>query len=356
MVRIRRCQRGDKAPILALRRRVFGDLDPVRLREKTWEWQFRRNPAGRAWCALAEDQGRIVGHHAVIPTRFSVHGKERRFGLSCDTMTHPDYRRKGLFKTVGLEAYRWMESELGVSTVWGFPNDASLTGFTRYLGWRVLTVFPLRVVPLRPLAMVWAHLRKKPAVPLRRPPAGRTGAGGRDNVPDLPGGGVEPVSHFGGEFDSLWLRHQALAPVIQVRDAAYLNWRYREVPEFGYRTFAVRIDGTLSGYLVLRMMSLMGHFFGLVVDLFPFPLKDRATTRRLLRFARDHCRAQGAEFMTCLISGAHGPGSLGIGMRTIPSRLNPRPWHFGARYAPGEEGVLGRAVNWHMTYGDTDIV
>ena len=108
---IRRYQEEDEEQILRLRERVFGDLDPVRMKTSTWRWQFRYNPAGEAFCALAEDHGRIIGQYAVIPTRFSVQGKETLFALSCDTMIHPDYRKQGIFTTLADEVYRFIESD-----------------------------------------------------------------------------------------------------------------------------------------------------------------------------------------------------------------------------------------------------
>lgn len=360
---IRKYREGDEKQILTLRERVFGDLDPVRLKTSTWRWQFRDNPAGEAFCALAEDRDRIIGQYAVIPTRFSVQGKETLFALSCDTMIHPDYRKQGIFTTLADELYRFIKSEHMITTVWGFPNEISLPGFTRHLGWRLITVFPLRIVPLRPLAML------RSLVPLKKTSRQKqrdTGDGSsmeslasRGVFPEVPGLLVEPVplaAGFDEEFDDLWNRNRGLAPVIQVRDAAYLNWRYSGAPGFGYRPFAIRSNGRLLGYMVIRMMNLMGHFFGVLADIFPFPIRDHVTTKRLFRFARDYSKAEGAEFMTCLLSRTEPSFFKAVGLRTVPAILNPRKWYFSARYAPHEKDVIGAAGNWYLTYGDTDIV
>ena len=351
---IRDYRDGDEEQILGLRRRVFGDLDPVRLMPETWRWQFRDNPAGASVWALAQDHDRIVGQYAVIPTRFSVEGKDACFALSCDTMIDPDYRRQGLFTALAREAYQRIESESGITTVWGFPNEASLPGFIRHLNWRLLTVFPLRVVPLRPLAMLRTRLGLKKT--FGKAPTGREGDSDAAISANIFGLQVEPVIRFDEEFDGLWKRHCSLAPVIQIRNAAYLNWRYADIPAFGYRSFAIRSSGRLLGYMVIRTMSVMGHFFGVLTDLFPFPVLDTLTTQHLFRFARNYCKDQGAEFMTCLLSQADPAFFKDAGLKTVPAILNPRKWHFGARCAPRDAGVLGAVENWHLTYGDTDIV
>lgn len=344
---------GDEEGILGLRQRVFGDLDPVRLMPETWRWQFCENPAGEPLIALAEDQGRIVGQYAVIPTRFRVQGREVSLALSCDTMIDPAYQRRGLFTALARRVYGRMESDGRMEAVWGFPNEASLPGFTRRLDWRLVTVFPLRVAPLRPLALLGSVFGLKkarrggfPPVTGPAPPVSAAVAGLE----------VASVGRFDEAFDDLWKRQRGLAPVIQVRDAAYLNWRYAGVPAFGYRVFAVRSSGRLLGYMVIRCMSLMGHFVGVLTDIFPFPVRDPLTTKCLFRFAQDYCRDQGAEFMTCLLSQGDSAFFREVGLRTVPAVLNPRQWCLAGRFGPPDAGTLGDARQWYVTYGDTDVV
>ena len=357
---IRGYEKGDEYQILRLRQVVFGDIDPVRLKPSTWEWQFRHNPAGEAFCCLAEDRGTIVGQYAAIPTCFSVKGKETLFAFSCDTMIHPDYRKQGMFTALAKKVYRLIESQHRITTVWGFPNKIALPGFTKHLNWSLLSVFPLRVIPLRPLAMFLSSLPLKTTSrkEWRDPGAGSSLelSVSRAGFPEVPGLLVEPVTRFDAEFDTLWNRNRGIAPVIQVRNAAYLNWRYLGVPGFHYRPFAIRLKGRLSGYMVIRMMNVAGHFFGVLADLFPFPIRDRHTTRRLFLFAREYCRTQGAEFMTCLLSRSDASFFREVGFRKVPAILSPRKWYFGCRYSQDERAVLGAEMNWYLTYGDTDIV
>ena len=152
---IRSYRDGDEEQILKLRRAVFGDLDPVRLKKSTWLWQFQNNPSGKAVCFLAEAKGEIVGQYVTIPTRFSIRGKETRAAFSCDTMIHPEYRRQGMFSALAREVYDHLETRRNIHLVWGFPNDRSLPGFTGKLDWRMLPTLPLMVMPIRPLGMIF---------------------------------------------------------------------------------------------------------------------------------------------------------------------------------------------------------
>ncbi len=353
--RIRPYQKGDEQQILLLRRIVFGDIDPVRLKPSTWRWQFKDNPAGEALCLLAEDKGTIVGQYAAIPTRFIVNGAEAVFAMSCDTMVHPDYRGQGMFVALAGQLYRNIKSENRIAAVWGFPNDISFSGFAHKLGWNMIETFPLRISPIRPVAMISSRFpivgrlagasffskKRGPAKPVKQ------------NICGLV---IEQIKSFGEEFDELWNSGKDLFPVMQVRDRAYLNWRYSQIQEFDYRIFAVRRGNRLAGYMVIRLVNLMGYYFGALVDIFPFPVINNAVTKRLFCFARDYCRACNAGFLTTLLPRAKGSFMTMAGFIKIPEKINPRKWHFGYRCIDKKMPLLDRIGNWHITYGDTDII
>ena len=346
---------GDEYAILKLRRAVFGAVDPVRLAPTTWTWQFRDNPAGPACCCLAEDRGAIVGQYAVIPTRFSVNGQPRTLYLSCDTMTHPRYRRQGMFTALALATYDMLAAREKNAVVWGFPNTSSLPGFVRDLGWQAVADYPLRVAPLRPLALLGTCLSfGRPQSNRRRSSLPQQDCGRW--LPRLPGLRIKGVDRFGAEADTLWQQHRNLASVLQVRDARYLNWRYRDVAAFDYRCFAVTRNRQLCGYVVLRLLDLMGHCFGVVVDMFPFPMVDAQVTREVLRFARRYCRARGASFVSALFSHAGTGFMFRNGFVSVPRKLNPRRWMLGCRFSEGQKHMFASTGKWCISYGDTDIV
>ena len=343
---------GDEHQILRLRKTVFGDVDAVRLDISTWNWQFRKNPAGNAWIYVAEDRGKIVGQYAAIPTRILWKGREQLFAFSCDTMTHPDYRNHGMFSTLAGELYSFMSRQHNVQTVWGFPNDQSLPGFIRRLNWKVIARYSLRISPIRPLRMLRSHFRlMQRLVPSSagppNPPVSRTYVIG-------PGVEVLPVQSFCHEFDEIWNRNKPLSKIVQIRDCRYLNWRYCELPEFGYLPFAVRHQGRLAGYLIIRLLELKGHYFGALMDLFPIPLVNDDITYRLLRFARHFCGINGAEFATFLLPDNVQKHLNRMGIITIPDKINPRPWYLGCRLSMNHSANQHDA--WHITYGDSDIL
>jgi len=350
---IRSYHDGDEKQILKLRRAVFGDLDPVRLKESTWQWQFQNNPSGKAVCFLAESEGKIVGQYVTIPTRFSIRGKETRVAFSCDTMIHPEYRRQGMFSALAREVYDHLETRYNINLVWGFPNDQSRPGFTGQLGWRMLPAIPLMVIPIKPLAMIFNSLPLLDKM-LKSPPAPIKTDTDFSSSTKIQGLHMVPIEHFDEAFDALWQNHSTIAPVMQVRDSLYLQWRYLSVPEFGYRPFAVLHDGRLLGYLVIRMMALKGQMFGVLVDVFPYPMGSVLVIHEIFSFARQYVKAHGGDFLTCLLPQRESGILKKAGFRRVPEIINPKTWQLGYRWAG--KGSSGNLDDWHVTYGDTDVV
>src|SRR5262249_11264092 len=281
---------------------------------------------------------------------------ERTFAMSCDTMTHPDYQRQGMFVTLAQELYAELAERHGVSTVWGFPNAASHPGFVGRLGWFDIPVFPTRVKPIRRGPGVKRYLgggllsgrlgaladRSYQLAPPRAAPPRRCE--------------MRPLVSFDERFDALWLRHRELAPIVQVRTRDHLNWRYCAVPDFGYRPFAVLVGGALEGYVVLRTLTLFDLPFAAVVDLFPCPVVDAEVTREVLCFVQLEAERAGAAFLSALLSPAHASHLTRFGFFKVPGFLNLRPWYLGARCRPAEEPLLRDIDHGSVTYGDADIV
>lgn len=103
-----------------------------------WRWFYIDNPVGDPYVSLFYEEGKLLGHYAVLPTRLSFRGKSFVAYRSMTTMVHPDGRGKGLFTELAKRVYSMLEAD-GASMVYGFPNANSAPGFIRNLGWTLLT-------------------------------------------------------------------------------------------------------------------------------------------------------------------------------------------------------------------------
>jgi hypothetical protein len=74
-----------------------------------------------------------VAYYGLLPYPFKIGGKRVIAAQSCDTVTHPNYRREGLFMELAKKTYE-LAKENKIEFVFGFPNQNSLPGFKK-LGW-----------------------------------------------------------------------------------------------------------------------------------------------------------------------------------------------------------------------------
>jgi hypothetical protein len=227
---LRPAREDDVDGLTALHRRVFGR----EISRAYWRWKLggRRGPAHNVWVAESED--RLVFQYAGIPTRVLHAGAERWAMVSVDTMTDPDYRRRGLLTKVAEVFAHW--GDAGVAFVMGLPNEQ--------WGSRIGA---LGVVPIAELRW-WVRWLDPVALLTGR--ASRPRLEGSRERPFAGGIDVRPIGDP-SPFDDLWRR---LGEDGVVRDAAWVRWRYLEsVP--AWTVLGAWRSGELLGGIAFRLDS-----------------------------------------------------------------------------------------------------
>ena len=118
---------------------------PVPYTDAWIRWQYKDNPAGNVigWNAIAAD-GTLAAHYALQPMRACVCGAENTGCLSLNTATHPAHQGKGLFTKLAQLTYESAAAE-GMQFVVGIANANSTPGFTRKLGFALVTPLHARI-------------------------------------------------------------------------------------------------------------------------------------------------------------------------------------------------------------------
>ena len=91
---VRSYRPGDEQALVELFQRVFGRA----ITEDHWMWKLEGQPAtvDNVWLAVSAD--RPVFQYAGIPTRFRLSQATVTSMVCVDTMTAPEFRRRGLFR------------------------------------------------------------------------------------------------------------------------------------------------------------------------------------------------------------------------------------------------------------------
>lgn len=209
---------GDEAAIADLFHETYGRA----MSDELWRWRFRDSPAGESIIQLAWDGDVLAGHYAVTQVSLSVEGERGSSGLDVTTMTHPDYRGRGLFRKLA-EATYGHSADVGLGMVWGFPNRNSHRGYAQDLGW----------------VDIW----EIPTLRWRAPMLTRLGTSSLD---------IAEVFSFDERFDDLWREVRRDHCVMVERDLQYLKWRYTAKPEAQYRIVVCQDGHNLFGYAVFK--------------------------------------------------------------------------------------------------------
>jgi GNAT superfamily N-acetyltransferase len=335
--------------VLALHRRAWPDAEIGD--EPFLRWQYDENPAGVALSTLARTRaGELAGQFGALPVRLWVEREERLGALGLNVVTDEAYRGQGVFVALGRAADERM-AQAGATIAFAMPNENSFPGFVRHLGYTHAGDVPFLVRPVNVRRLVARRLRL-PGLPalaalLARPFAPPLPHAAEPTV----GVEIERVGQIDEQFDIFWRRVRGRERVMVMRDARFLDWRYRRVPGRRYEVYRTRADGEPSGYIVLRTAEVLGMRAGLVVD---FLAADANSGRALLAHALAQFAGEQIDLLATLML-SHAPEYRllrRVGFRPLPRALLPQRFRLVAR-----DGPAGRVLrHWFFTMGDYDVV
>lgn len=242
---------------LIIREATEADLDTIRElilaigldeRNRSYDqWRFFGGPYGICPSIIAMDGDRAAAFYTVWPVKLKL-GNEIILGAqSMDTMTHPDYRGRGLFVKLAMACYEVCAAR-GYEALYGFPNSNSYPGFLRRLNWDHTGDIPHWVRPLK--------LSKHQAVPRVLGPMADAA------TCLLPSGSVGNTQISFGIPDATALQllidqSSDEKNTCRVhRELEWLHWRYAPEAEKDYEWVCAYRDGKLVGFGVWGMQNI----------------------------------------------------------------------------------------------------
>ena len=341
----------DRDGILALRSLVFGIEDPEKRSPAFWEWEFMQNPRGPARIYVAEDEGTIVGHYAIIPQKFSFPDRTPVMGsIVVDVMTHPAYRFQGMFKKIG----RFALTSAADTTVFatGYPIRKEVMPGHLSIGWTAELQIPVLLKPLR-----WSSLAKRFGLPggrlydvmsriarwrpFRAPmPTGWT-------IRALTTEDVGAMADVATTFAEEDLIHQ-------IRDADFLRYRYFSNPLWPYEAWGLYAGQELAAYVVSRESKMLDTASLAIVDMACNPSGGGAV-ETLVR----HVLAEAAT-RDLAVAGAMITKGNRYHRALRRAGMFPGPHKFNlilfALQADFSDSLVDPKNKWFLNWGDTDDV
>ncbi len=206
----------------------------VARREKTKEyfkWEYFKAPWGPAETWIADYAGKIVGQYSTLRYEVFFFGQKMMASLSFDTGTHPDFRRQGIFKTIGDHHFK-EEGNQNIHFSTGFPNENFWPGGKKF-GWEGLCPVPLYVINN------FSNISKKKSNQFK----------------------IKEIKRFDNEFKDFSEKFKDDIPIYLNRTKEYLNWRFVEKPNlvnpkyhYDYSKYKIYDKtGELISYLVTKL-------------------------------------------------------------------------------------------------------
>ncbi|MEW6441261.1 MAG: GNAT family N-acetyltransferase [bacterium] len=290
-----------------------------------WTWEYPECPGGPGQAWIAELDGRVISHTGALPFDWHINRRKAKAVLWVDTMTHPEFRHRGLhasMKEMALQAFCASDHSLA----YVFPNDKS-AGHIAKTQWH-----PVMKVP---------HLVRSARPGLR--------SGKLDGVR------VERWDGVSGGIDRLCDSLREAFRFALVRDRAYLSWRYRKKPGDVYLPWAAFRAGELVGYLIYKDYHRADAPAGShIVDVWTDP-EDQDAMAALVRQAVSLSERAGANSLSCWMP-RHAP--LHGVLREHGFDPDPQDRTFFARVSAafgGDPDEIRDPANWYITMGDSDV-
>jgi hypothetical protein len=342
---IRPWRNGDELQLTQLFQQTFGRA----ITADHWMWKLRPEPhsVDNVWLAVSE--GKPVFQYAGIPVRFNLAHRPVRAIVSVDTMTAPEFRRRGLLTQVAEKAYStWRDAD--VAFVIGLPNENWGTR-ARALGWQPL--FPLQwlVRPLRPEIMLARRLRL-PALRRMRLAGVMWNAVLKSRVRPAAGIRIERVAQADSVFDQIWDRCKADWTFSTIRDRHWVQWRFISAPH-GYEISVARLNGEPTGYL---SHTTVGSAEGVVAYMAELctARADLATRNSLLANLIEDLQKTSAQSLHTLAIPGTAESSWLRRAGFLPSHA------FGVQFVPLMPDLpVGRMLDrqqWNLTGADFDVI
>jgi GNAT superfamily N-acetyltransferase len=257
-------------------------------------WRYDEGPQGVSSSFVTRNAaGEPVSGYACSPRRMLHRGDEATLtavGETGDVMTHPDWRKRGLFSDLDRAAMAETK-ERGWPMVFGLPNRRSAHIFLE-LGWeRIGSVRPWTFVLRSDGAARDTRMREGRLKALLTPLGARAGRKAREAMAAAARGlEVRELTNFPEEVAEISRSVEACFGVMVRRDAAYLDWRFTRSPSGLHRCLGVFEAGRLVSYVVVQVPR-EGAANGYLVDVLA---RDDAALKAAIGAGLDELERSGA--------------------------------------------------------------
>lgn len=319
--------------------------------------EYFANPVGDAVISLAWDDTKmqIAGQYVIWPMQFMVESNKIKCAHSLNTLTGKQYRGQGVFTGLAEENYE-TACKKDITFIYATPNPNSYPGFIKKLSFTELGRLPLLLRPLKPSQMVKEFLQFNLLSGL----AGLFDGIFSAKMKNDDGVSIVDINPDNVELlDVLWENVQDKYPIMNIRDSAYVKFRYLEMPRREYHPVIAMKNGMPVAWAVGRIMEVAGMQCGMIAD-FLFQSGEEAAAKILLDKLLVKLQENGASVAGSLMLSHTEEAKIlkSKGFFKCPRKLEPQPFPLLVRIldATRADKKILQLSNWFFTMGDYDVI
>lgn len=227
-----------------LYREVFGKD----LKYSLFTWKNAENPQGKSIIKVAVNDEEIIGFSCICKFYMNLRGNRIFAGQSVDAMVSKEYRKRGIFEKMAMEAIDEMKRDK-IALRFNFPNEAAYLASVNKINIKKVCDIPqyIKIIKGREALSMFSKNKlislcggflsefygKIKTINLKK-----------EFLYD-----IRELNYFDKDFDDFWENIKKDYPIIVERSSKYLNWRYFNSPE-EYKVIAAYYNNEVVGYLV----------------------------------------------------------------------------------------------------------
>ncbi|MDZ7289950.1 MAG: GNAT family N-acetyltransferase [candidate division KSB1 bacterium] len=331
-----------------LRNRQHGDQT---MRQARFEWSLSRNPYGqpRAWLAIDESSGKVVGAVSAFPRRVLINGAPVLAWNGADTSIDKDFRtlgvaiklRRAVKECVDRGEMRFLYShpvenmrvvleKVGHVVIGRLARHSVILRFDRFLNkWTGKNLFSSMLAHVaNPVLLAWrGNWLRSNGLAVR----------------------LQAQTRFDDEYDELFDSTDWGFPVIAVRDAQFLSWRFLQNPTHKeFCIFRLEEEKQLRGYAVVDFQGDGARILDFLTP--AHGEKAGVLLAGIIRWLRAHgycsLSVRASDHNPILpILRSFGPGFCDTVNSSIAVHAHPE----------GPDRIVLNEQNWFMTQADRDV-
>lgn len=326
--------------------------------EKSMEllkWFHQKNLPGKQiiYYAIDKKTNQIASIYTYLPLQLKCMGKVVTAMQSFDTLTDYRHRSKGLFIKLASRLEK-EESTKDNELVFGFPNENSVHGFVKKLGFTYFGEVPFLIKPIGISYLVRKIFKKKVSDPQEV-----------NCLIDAPQEillndreSIKSINRFERDYDGLWEKIGLQIPIGTNRNAEYMNWRYIDKPGEHYSRYGLYENGNLKGIVIFTLKNKHGGKIGYLMEVL-FDPENEKTGIKLLNFCTKVLTKNKAELILawCFSHSFNYFCHRKTGFYRFPEKLRPQKLGIIVKTLNSSNAEdIYNVKNWFLSYSDSDTV